>query len=50
MDALPLGTGLAVGFAAANPRKVSTGKALGIVIGVWLLGVLIKVGWVMVWT
>jgi len=37
---------LAVGFAATNRKKLSTGKALGIVIGVWLLGVLVKVGFV----
>lgn len=36
---------LAVGFAAINPKKLPMGKALGIVIGVWLVGVLIKVGW-----
>lgn len=36
---------LAAGFAAVNPRKVSMGKSLGIVIGVWLLGVFIKVAW-----
>jgi hypothetical protein len=35
---------LAVGFAAINPRKLSTGKALGIIVGVWLVWVLIKAG------
>ena len=35
---------LAVGFAAINPRKLSTGKALGIIIGVWLVWVLCKAG------
>ncbi len=35
---------LAVGFAAINPKKLSTGKALGIIIGVWLVWVLIKAG------
>lgn len=35
---------LAVGFAAINPKKLSTGKALTIVVGVWLVWVLIKVG------
>jgi hypothetical protein len=35
---------LAVGFAAINPRKLSTGKALGIILGVWLVWVLIKAG------
>lgn len=34
---------LAVGYNAANPKKVSVGKALGIIIGVWMLGVFIKV-------
>lgn len=35
---------LAVGFAAINPKKLSTGKALGIILGVWLVWVLIKAG------
>ncbi len=38
---------LATGFVAINPKKLAMGKALGIVIGVWLVGVLIKVGWTM---
>lgn len=35
---------LAVGFAAINPKKVSTGKALGIIIGIWVVWVLCKAG------
>lgn len=35
---------LAVGFAAINPRKLTTGKALGILIGVWLVWVMLKAG------
>ena len=34
---------MAVGYSAASPKKVSVGKALGIIIGIWLLGVFIKV-------
>lgn len=34
---------LATGFAAANPKKISLGKALGIVFGLWAVYVLIKV-------
>ena len=36
---------LAVGFSAANPKKVSMGKSLGIVFGLWGFWVLLKVGW-----
>lgn len=36
---------LATGFTAANPKKLSLGKSLGIVIGVWAVYVLVKVGW-----
>jgi hypothetical protein len=36
---------LAVGFSAANPKKASLGKALGIVFGLWAIWVLAKVGW-----
>lgn len=35
---------LAIGFAAANPRKVTTSSAYTVVIGVWVVYVLIKVG------
>lgn len=35
---------LAIGYAAANPRKIQKGSAYTIVIGVWLVWVLIKVG------
>lgn len=35
---------LAVGFSAINPRKLSTGKAMGIIIGVWLVWVMLKAG------
>jgi hypothetical protein len=36
---------LAVGFAAANPKKISRGRAFGIVFGLWAVYVLIKVAW-----
>ncbi|MFZ0819459.1 MAG: YIP1 family protein [Candidatus Acidiferrales bacterium] len=36
---------LAIGFSAANPRKISKGSAFGVVIGIWLVWVLAKVGW-----
>lgn len=35
---------LAIGFAAANPRKITTSSAFTVVIGMWLVWVLIKVG------
>jgi hypothetical protein len=34
----------AIGFSAINPKKLSTGKAAGIIFGVWLLWVVVKVG------
>jgi hypothetical protein len=34
----------AIGFSAVNPRKLSPGKAAGIIFGVWLLYVVVKVG------
>ncbi len=37
---------LAIGFAAANPKKIKPASAFGVVFGLWLLWVLIKVGWV----
>ena len=36
---------LAMGFTAANPRKVSMGKALGIVFGLYIAFRLVVVGW-----
>ncbi len=36
---------LAVGFSAANPKKVSMGKALGIVFGLYVAFRLVVVGW-----
>jgi hypothetical protein len=36
---------VAIGFAAANPRKVKSGAALGIVFGLWAVWVLGKVAW-----
>jgi hypothetical protein len=36
---------LAIGFSAANPRKITKGSAFGVVIGMWLVWVVIKVGW-----
>jgi len=35
---------MAFGYSATNPKKISFGKALGTVVGVWLVYVLIKVG------
>jgi hypothetical protein len=37
---------MAVGYQAADPKKISFGKALVTVVGVWLIYVIIKVGWV----
>jgi hypothetical protein len=34
----------AIGYSAVNPKKLSTGKAAGIIVGVWLLWVVVKVG------
>jgi hypothetical protein len=36
---------IAIGFAAANPRKVKPGTAFGIVFGLWAVWVLAKVAW-----
>lgn len=36
---------LAVGFAAANPKKISTGKGVGTVFAIWAVWLLAKVGW-----
>ena len=36
---------LAIGFAAANPKKISRGSAYGVVLGVWAVFVFIKVIW-----
>src|ERR1700742_2855470 len=36
---------VAIGFAAANPRKVKQGAAFGIVFGLWAVWVLGKVAW-----
>jgi hypothetical protein len=35
---------LAAGFSAANPKKISMGKALGVVVGLWLVFVIVRVG------
>jgi Yip1-like protein len=37
---------MAVGYQAADPKKISFGKALATVVGVWFIYVTIKVGWV----
>ncbi|MFY9802373.1 MAG: YIP1 family protein [Candidatus Acidiferrales bacterium] len=37
---------MAVGYCAADPKKISFAKALGMVVAVWLLFVMVKVGWV----
>lgn len=36
---------VAIGFAAANPRKVKPGAAFGIVFGLWAVWILAKVAW-----
>ncbi len=36
---------VAIGFAAATPKKIKTGSALGTVFGIWLIWVLARVGW-----
>jgi Yip1-like protein len=36
---------IAIGFAAANPRKVKPGAAFGIVFGLWAVWILAKVAW-----
>jgi hypothetical protein len=36
---------VAIGFAAANPRKVKPGAAMGIVFGLWAVWVLGKIAW-----
>jgi hypothetical protein len=36
---------LAIGFAAANPRKVKPGAAMGIIFGLWAVWVLGKIAW-----
>ena len=35
---------LAIGYAAANPRKITTSSAYSVVIGMWIVWVLLKVG------
>jgi hypothetical protein len=35
----------AVGYTAANPRKISFGRALATLIVVWILWIAVKVGW-----
>ncbi|MBI3484771.1 MAG: hypothetical protein HY012_06420 [Acidobacteria bacterium] len=41
---------LAIGFAAANPRKISKGGAFGVVFGVWAVFVLVKVMWAVIFS
>jgi len=41
---------LAIGFAAANPKKISKGAGFAVVFGVWAVYVLIKVGWVLIFS
>ncbi len=36
---------LAIGYSAANPRKITRGSAFAVVVGIWLVWVLAKVGW-----
>ena len=35
----------AIGFSAANPKKIKPGSAFGIVFGLWAVWILVKVGW-----
>jgi Yip1-like protein len=35
----------AIGFSAANPKKIKAASAFGVVFGLWLVWVLLKVGW-----
>jgi len=35
---------MSVGYSATNPKKISFGKALGTIVGVWLFYVIVKVG------
>ena len=37
---------MGIGFSKANPRKISTRKAIGYIALLWGIYVLIKVGWV----
>ena len=41
---------LAMGFSVTNPKKVSFGKAIGIVFGLWIVWVIMKVGWAAIWS
>jgi hypothetical protein len=41
---------MGVGFAAANPKKLTFGKSLGIVISVWAIYVLLKTGWAFIFS
>lgn len=34
----------AIGFSAANPKRITTGKALGIIVGIWAVYLVVKVG------
>jgi hypothetical protein len=36
---------LAIGYRAADPKKISFGMALGTVVSVWLIYVLLGVAW-----
>ncbi|MCL4524018.1 MAG: YIP1 family protein [Acidobacteria bacterium] len=36
---------LAIGFAAANPKKISKAGAYGVVFGIWAVYVFVKVAW-----
>ena len=35
---------MSIGYSATDPKKISFGKAFGTVVGVWLLYVIVKVG------
>jgi len=40
----------AIGFAAANPKKLKGGKAFTIVFSVWAVWVVLRVGWAFIWS
>jgi len=41
---------IAIGFAAANPRKLKFSNAFGIVFGIWVVFVVVRVGWAFIFS
>jgi hypothetical protein len=41
---------IAIGFAAANPKKIKSGSAFGIAFGLWLVWVVCKMGWAFIFS